>query len=137
MKSVLTIATGVVFISLIATYVIPNGKLRRSINLVLRLACILALVSPVLKLILPDVKVEYVNYNQVATVFEKSQENYLQKLILDKFGADCECNLIIEYDGNIIAEKGIVIKIKDNFDKREQIYSYLIELGYINIIVNE
>lgn len=137
MKNVLTIATGVVFICLIAAYVIPNGKLRSSINFVLRLTCILALISPVLKIILPDVKVEYVNYNQVASAFEKSQENYLQKLIFDKFGVDCECNLIIEYDGEKIAEKGIIINLKDNFDKREQIYSYLVELGYINIIVNE
>jgi hypothetical protein len=137
MKSVLAIATGVVFISLIATYVIPNGKLRSSINFVLRLTCILALISPVINIIFPDVKVDYVNYNQVASVFEKSQENYLQKLIFDKFGVDCECNLIIDYDGEKIIENGITIKIKDNFDKREQIYSYLLELGYINIIVNE
>ena len=47
MTAYIATAAGVVFLTVIADMIIPEGKLNKVINFVLRIACILILISPV------------------------------------------------------------------------------------------
>ena len=47
MKTYLLTAAGVIFLSVIISLVIPEGKLNKSIVFVMRMACILVLIQPI------------------------------------------------------------------------------------------
>ena len=47
MKTYLLTAAGVIFLSVIVSLVIPEGKLNKSIVFVMRMACILVLIQPI------------------------------------------------------------------------------------------
>lgn len=136
MKNILLIASGIVFLSLILTYIMPDGKLKNSINFILRAVCVLTLITPITQFVFTDNNYFSVNYNDIAEVFKLNQEEYLESVIFREFGVECDCFLSIDYVDNNIIENGVVINLLGNFSESEKIYSYLSDLGYINIIVN-
>lgn len=46
MTAYITVAAGAVFLTVVVGMIIPDGKLNKSVNFVLRMACILILISP-------------------------------------------------------------------------------------------
>lgn len=136
MKNILLIASGVVFLSIILTYVMPDGKLKNSINFILRTVCVLTLITPITQFFFSDNSSIDVNYGDVANIYRLNQEEYLESVILREFDVECDCLLNIDYVDNKIIENGVTIYLLENFNEADKIYSYLTNLGYINIIVN-
>ncbi len=141
MTAYIATAAGVVFLTVIAGMIIPEGKLNKVINFVLRIACILILISPVFGFFsedLSDGEQNLVDYDYVADVFAESQSRELERLVEQKFSIECQCSVEIVYEDGEIREKGVSI-VTYNVEEQliEEIQSYLKELGYININVNE
>ena len=141
MTSYITIAIGAVFLTVIVGMIIPEGKLSKSVNFVLRIACILVLVSPVFNIF--DIELEsdedsIIDYEYVCDVFSESQSSQLEKLIMENVGVECACKVEIIYKDGSFVENGVTI-YTDNVEKEviEVILSYLKELGYININIDE
>lgn len=138
MKEILILATGVVFLSIIFSYIVPDGKLKNSINLILRLVCMLVLLTPITSFLFPNQEdVIFIDYDKISAVYKDSQEDYLEFLIYDKFDLICDCNISINYNNKEVVETGVEVNLMQNFNNLDKLYSYLEDLGYINIIVNE
>lgn len=133
-------ALGVVFLSVIAGLLIPNGKLKKSINFVLRLICILVLINPVLNLfgIEEQVKNVSLDYNYICEVYSKNQSDLLTQKVIADCNVDCVCTVEVVYDEDKIKENGVIVT--GNFKDEQsinKIVEYLQGLGYIDITVNE
>ena len=50
MKAYLLTAVGVIFLTVIVSFIVPEGKLKKSVNFVLRLVSICVLIQPVTKI---------------------------------------------------------------------------------------
>ena len=56
MKAYLLSAVGVIFLSVVISLLVPEGKLKKSVTFIMRLICILVLIQPVTGIFkLPDV----------------------------------------------------------------------------------
>lgn len=140
MKVYLLTAVGVIFLTVIVSFVAPDGKLKKSVNFVLRLISIAVLIQPVTTLFNFQIQsgaYEY-DYDYICEVYSKNQSNLVAQKVSEKLGVDCEVCVQIVYDGEKIEEREISVKIDSkNIDKLGEIQAYLRELGYINITVNE
>lgn len=140
MKAYLLTAVGVIFLTVIISFIVPDGKLKKSVNFVLRLVCIGMLLSPVTKLFnfsATDSSFEY-GYKYVAAVYSENQSRLLTQKVSEDLGYDCICRVDITYDGHKICENGVnVYGNFENIQTVEEITEYLKGLGYINITVNE
>ena len=47
MKAYLLAATGVIFLSVVVSLLIPEGKLHKSVTFVMRIICLLVLIQPI------------------------------------------------------------------------------------------
>ncbi len=133
-------AIGVIFLSVMVSFIIPEGKLNKSVNFVLRIVCIGALVTPIVKLFFFDNNENYagIDYDYVCEVYSQTQSTCLAKKISEDLGVDCSCVVDIVYEEGKIKENGVLVS--GNFDEsvtNEIIAEYLRGLGYINITVNE
>lgn len=140
MKTYLLTAVGVIFLTVIISFVVPEGKLKKSVNFVLRLVSIGMLVSPVTKLFTftPSEGSLAYGYDYVAEVYAQNQSRLLTQKVTEELGYDCVCVVEIEYDGSKIAENGVTVSGNfENVQTVTQITEYLKGLGYINITVNE
>ena len=139
MRAYLLTAAGVIFLSVIVSLIIPDGKLNKTIVFVMRMACILVLLQPITGLFkLTDVSVDepLYDYAYISKVYSENQSGELDKLLSGKFSEQFDCNVEVVYnDGNFKVESVTVEVDSDNLKLIEEIYAYLDELGYINITV--
>ncbi len=141
MKVYLLTAAGVIFLSVIVSLIIPEGKLHKSVTFVMRLICIFVLIQPVTALFnikVPDATAsgDYFDYEYVSGVYTDHQSEQLEILIENEFKTDVDCLVKVDYE----EEKFKVTEVRVGVDKKdeklfEDIYAYLDGLGYINITV--
>lgn len=141
MTAYISVAAGAVFLTVVVGMIIPDGKLNKSVNFVLRMACILILISPVFgifNITLPGEDGGIVDYDYVSEVFSQSQSAELEKLIEENVGIDCDCSVSIIYEDGSFKETGVTVYAENvGNDLIDEVVSYLRELGYININVHE
>ena len=139
MKAYLLTAAGVIFLSVIVSLLIPEGKLHKTVTFVMRLVCLLVLIQPVtgiFKIGDTETTSKYFDYEFVEDVYTDHQSRELEKLLQKEFGQKTECIVDVEYkDGQFKAEKVQVALEKDGAKFINQIYAYLEKLNYINITV--
>lgn len=140
MKIYLLTAAGVIFLSVIVSLLIPEGKLHKTVTFVMRLICIFVLIQPVTGLfkikdatVLPE---DYFDYTYVSGVYSAHQSEQLQSLINKEFGIETDCLVKVEYNEGEFKVSEVQVGL-DNKDKNlfEEIYAYLDGLEYINITV--
>ncbi len=140
MTTYLVTACGAVFLSIVVSFVIPQGKLGKSVTVVLRLICIAILISPVLQLFgisVDDTEIS-VDYDYICEVYSENQSRALEELIESKFNVQSECTIVIVYGDNSFSVESVeVCLISSDKQIAEQIYEYLEKAGYINITVYE
>ncbi len=139
MKAYLLSAFGVIFLAVITSYIVPEGKLKKTINFVLRVVCITVLLSPVGNLISLDGATdgEAFDYDYICSVYSANQSLLLQNKLSDELGIDCDCVVAVIFEDDSIKENGVTVYGIKDADERKIIVEYLKELGYININVNE
>ena len=141
MTAYIATAAGAVFLTVIVGMIMPEGKLNKPVNFVLRIACIAILISPVFSIFditISDEESGLVDYGYVSEVFSDSQSDALQDKLAEKFGVQCECRVDIVYEDGAFREKGVTIYPQDvEKELIDDIVAYLKELGYININVHE
>ena len=140
MKSYLLAAVGVIFISVIVSLLVPEGKLHKSITFVMRLICILVLIQPVTQIFdigkSDDVPAMSFDYEYVSGVYSDHQSEQLTELLKKEKGVEAECRVDVTYENGEFKVVSVEIAVEKNNEKLfEEIYSYLGELGYINITV--
>lgn len=87
MKTYLLTAAGVIFLSVIVSLLIPEGKLNKSIVFVMRLACIFVLIQPItgiFKIKSSTVNEPLYDYEFICKVYSDNQSEQLEKLIAEK-----------------------------------------------------
>ena len=141
MTSYILLAAGAVFLTVIVSFIVPKGRLGKSINFVLRLACILIIISPVtaiFDLTFSEEDGELIDYEYISQVYSENQSRTLERMIEEEFGVECVCEVEILYSDGSFRENGV--SVTGDFVEKDimsKIQSYLRELGYININVNE
>lgn len=139
MKAYLLSAVGVIFLSVVISLLVPEGKLKKSVTFIMRLICILVLIQPVTGIFkLPDVSQDtgYLDYEYVCSVYSDHQSVELEKLIAEKFVKDCECLVTVEHDGKDFKVTSATVEVPEENEKIiAEIYEYLKGLNYINITV--
>ena len=136
----LYVALGVVFLSVIAGLLIPEGKLKKSVNFVLRLICILVLINPLLNLfgIEEEVKNITLDYGYICNIYSKNQSELLTQKAIEDCQTECVCTVEVIYEDEKIKESEVTVT--GNFKDEQsinKILEYLQGLGYIDIIVND
>lgn len=140
MKNYLITAFGVIFFSIIVSFIVPKGKTNKIINFVIKLICIIAVIQPLGNLLSGK---GYASENLadsefICNVYSNNQSQQLESLLEEKFNEDCVCEVLIVYDnGEYKVETVKVITDIDDYEINKKIYAYLKELGYINITVND
>ena len=139
MKTYLLTAAGVIFLSVIVSLLIPEGKLNKSIVFVMRLACIFVLIQPITGIF--KIKSSTVNeplYDQefICKVYSDNQSEQLEKLIAEKLSETCDCVVDIKFDNGEFKVNGVTVEVNSQKNESiDKIYAYLQEKGYINITV--
>lgn len=140
MKTYLLSAAGVIFLTVLISFIVPEGKMKKSVNFVLRLVGIAVLVQPLTGIFkFSDNKADKsYDYEYVCQVYSQNQSNLLTQKVTDDLGYDCVCVVEIVYDGTQIKENGVTVQLDyAESEKIATITEYLQGLGYINITVNE
>lgn len=140
MKAYLLTAAGVIFLSVIASLLVPNGKLNKSITFVMRIICIAVLIQPItglFKFEQTSTELDLFDYEYVASMYTINQSEYLEKQLFDKFGVQTECKVDVRFGDNTFYVDSVTVEILENSEISQQIYAYLEELKYINISVYE
>ena len=140
MKVYLLSAAGVIFLSVIVSLLIPDGKLNKSITFVMRIICIAVLIQPItglFKFNQTSSQLNLFDYEYVASMYTLNQSEYLEKQLFDKFGVQTDCVVDVRFEDNSFFVYGVTVEIYENSEISQQIYAYLEELKYINISVYE
>lgn len=139
MKTYLLTAAGVIFLSVIVSLLIPEGKLNKSIVFVMRMACILVLIQPItgiFKIKSSAANKPLYDYEYICSVYSADQSRQLEKLIEEKLSEQCECSVEVIYDGGEFKVGNVSVAVNaENNEIIDKIYAYLQETGYINITV--
>ncbi len=138
MSTYLLSAVGVIFLSVIVSLLVPEGKLNKSITFVMRLICIFVLVQPVTGIfkISESSSESGVDYEYISAVYSNHQSKQLEKILAEKFKVDTDCTVSVVYeDGNFSQVATSVCLASENVEIFDSIYEYLLESGYINITV--
>ena len=137
MTTYLLTAAGVIFVSVIVSLIVPEGKLNKTITFVMRLICIMVLIQPITGIFkLGEGKSVEANYEYVSSAYSRHQSGQLEKLIKSKFGIESECDISVEYtNGEFKATKVDVAVGEKDRNLIDGIYEYLEEMNYINITV--
>lgn len=141
MSTYLALSAGIIFLTVLVGFIIPEGKLNKTISFVVRLACIFILISPLLKVFgfkQTTDDGDLIDYGYICSVYSKSQSEQLERLISENVGVECSLVVDFTYEDGVFKENGVTI-LTDFVDSVtiEKIQAYLGELGYININVNE
>jgi hypothetical protein len=141
MSSYLTLAAGAIFLTVVVGLIIPEGKLNKFINFAMRLICIFVLIQPITQIFqLTDASEVLIDYDYICDVYSKSQSKMLEEQIFSDLQIECECYVAIDYvDEQIIQSEVSVVIANEFYDEqtKNEIYAYLLKLGYIDINVNE
>ena len=139
MKIYLISATAVIFLSVIVSLLIPEGKLNKTIVFIMRMACILVLIQPItgiFKISTSATNSTFYDYEYICKVYSDNQSEQLEKIIFEKFAVESSCFVSIVYENGEFKADGVIVEINQAKDKIiEDIYEYLEELKYINISV--
>ena len=139
MKVYLLTAAGVIFLSVVVSLLIPEGKLHKSVTFVMRLICIVVLIQPVtgiFKIGDSATSTEFFDYEYVCGVYAEHQSGELEKLIDKEFDVSAECDVKVEYSAGEFKVSGVSVQIDENNLKLiDEIQAYLDGLKYINITV--
>lgn len=138
MSTYLLSAVGVIFLSVIVSLLVPEGKLNKSITFIMRLICIFVLVQPVTGIfkISESSSESGVDYEYISAVYSNHQSKQLEKILAEKFKVDTDCTVSVVYeDGNFSQVATSVCLASENVEIFDSIYEYLLESGYINITV--
>ncbi len=139
MKTYLLTAAGVIFLSVIVSLVIPEGKLNKSIVFVMRMACILVLIQPisgVFKLKSDPLDEPLFDYVYICKVYSENQSEQLEKILSVTFKEECDCKVDIIYKEGNFRLNSVEVEVNTRNEKIiEDIYAYLDGRGYINITV--
>ncbi len=139
MKIYLLTAAGVIFISVIVSLLIPEGKLNKTVTFIMRLICILVLIQPITGIF--GIKNEqpvsdFIDYGYVETAYSENQSAQLEKLLLKEFEVETDCVVNIFFENGEFKAKSVEVGLEKNNEKLfKEIYSYLSDCGYINITV--
>ena len=139
MTTYLLSAAGVIFLSVIISLIIPEGKLNKTVVFVMRLCCIFVLIQPItgiFKISSGSSLENFYDYEYISKAYSDNQSAQLEKLLEEKFEIETTCTVTVGYsDGNFKVESVEVAVYDDNVKILEDIYAYLDGLGYINITV--
>lgn len=138
MKAYLAVAAGTVFISILCSIFVPEGKLKKTVLFSLRMVCLTALIQPVYNLFsfAESESAEICDYSFICGLYSDQQESAAEEAIYEEFGENCDCEITIEYsDGEFKQSTIFVATESGNAEIISQIYEYLSNLGYININV--
>ncbi|MDE7168530.1 MAG: stage III sporulation protein AF [Clostridia bacterium] len=141
MKVYLLTAAGVIFLSVIVSLLIPEGKLHKSVTFVMRLICIFVLIQPITGLFNIKETTEawtddFFDYEYVCGVYSDHQSEQLEILLQKEFEVDTDCSIKVEYIEGEFKPTEVGVELNQNNSKLiEEIYAYLDGLGYINITV--
>lgn len=139
MSTYLLSAFGVIFFSVLISFLVPEGKLNKIICSVIKIVCIAVLIQPITGIFLPlENQENLIDFNYVSQTYSQNQSVELQKILQEKFNVDCSCNVVINYDeSNFYLEKTQIFTFNVDEQTNNKIYEYLQSLGYINISINE
>ena len=139
MEKYLLSAVGVIFLSVIVSLIIPEGKLNKTITFVMRLICILVLIQPItgiFKISSAWSGGDFFDYEYVCTEYSENQSAQLKILLLDEFDVETVCSVKVVYENAQFKVNGVEVWVNgQEADFIEKIYAYLQELEYINITV--
>lgn len=137
MQAYLLSAVGVIFISVVVSLLIPDGKLNKTIVFVMRLIGIFVLIQPIKGIFhLPEGEsAQYFDSGFVAAAYSENQSRSLERLLAETFSAETECRVDVGYEDGGFKVRGVEVQIAKDGDLIEEIYAYLEKLGYINISV--
>ena len=139
MKTFLLSATGVIFLSVIISLLIPEGKLNKTITFIMRLICIMVMIQPLTGIFgVTDSASEAsrVDYAYVCKIYSEHQSGELEKLILENFGVRAKCSVEVLYIDDEFKVDRVTVSVEENNSELiKDIYEYLGQLQYINITV--
>lgn len=138
MKAYLLSAAAVIFLSVIVSLIIPEGKLNKSIVFVMRMVCIFVLIRPITGIFKIDssaVNSPMYDYEYICGVYTDNQSKQLEQLLLKEFGQECECFVEVKYNEGKFEVSKVNVQLNEENEKINEIYEYLVKLGYINITV--
>ena len=122
-------AVGVIFLSVIVSLIIPNGKLNKTVTFVMRLICILVLIQPItgiFKISSAWSGGEFFDYEYVCGEYSSHQSTQLKILLLNEFEVETECSVEVEYNEAQFKVNKVEVWLNDaDSDFIEKIYSYL------------
>lgn len=139
MKEYLLTAAGVIFLSVLVSLLVPEGKLNKTVIFVMRMICIFVLLQPVsglFKITDASADLPMYDYQYISKVYSDNQSEQLKNIIIGKFNVECECYVEIAYDDGNFKVQSVSVQTHSN-DKKiiDKIYAYLEDEGYINITV--
>ena len=140
MKIYLLSAAGVIFLSVIVSLLVPEGKLNKTITFIMRLICIMVMIQPLTAIVggngASGGNVNSADYVYVCEIYSEHQSGELEKLLLEKLGAKTKCSVDVGYEDGEFKVTGVTVLTEENNLKLiESIYEYLGQLHYINITV--
>lgn len=139
MEKYLLSAAGVIFLSVIVSLIIPEGKLNKTITFVMRLICILVLIQPltgIFKISSVWNGGDFFDYAYVCGEYSEHQSSQLQILLHNEFDLQTDCSVEVIYEDAQFKVNSVEVRVNENeTDFIEKIYAYLQQLGYINITV--
>ena len=140
MTAYLVTACGAVFLSVVVSFIIPQGKLNKTITFVLRMVCIAILISPLAGIfkISDDKFDEMTDYDYICKLYSQNQSRALEECLLEEYSAESECAVTIAYGDEGFYAESVEVCLLGSYDGlADKIYEYLQEADYINITVYE
>ena len=138
MRTYLLSAAAVIFLSVIVSLIVPEGKMHKMVIFSMRLICIFVLISPLVSLFKGGVDDAGsggdIDYAFVEQIYSGHQSEQLEKLLLADLSVKTECSVSVVYDGEDFKVSSVEVAV-ENSELNDKIYAYLTELGYINITV--
>lgn len=143
MTEYLLSAAGVIFLSVIISLIIPEGKLNKSITFIMRLICILVLIQPITGIFKIGGESaaggSLADYTYVSSIYSEHQSEQLELLLKKEYNIETSCDVKVEFiDGEFkptAVEVGISEGNSECLILKEKIENYLAELGYKNVNV--
>lgn len=139
MKSYIYAAFGVIFLTLLMGFILPEGKLKKTLTFVMRIVCISVLISPVTQLfqLSPSKEAADFDFEYICNAYSDNQSIALENMIYDELGYECDCCVAFIYEDGEIREDGVTVSGQFTEQTKQKIVEYLSGLGYIHINVDE